>query len=180
MNKKKNTLSEKLTNEEILVALKTKEEDLKNNNISDKKGAIFSKIDKLNIQVYLEDNYSEQGYITIVNPETKRDLVISKDGWKKTRVYGNGRYLGSANKAFSEVSKKIDFVGYLNKPIPEARKNNQSKVDTFKILKFNEKSYETMTEKALKKMESAQKEYEEALENLKGIRESLEKIRKRS
>ena len=161
-----------MKNKNILAVLKTKADDVVNGALSKNKEKALQEVQEMGFTVFTGRDESEQGYVTIMNEETKRSLVISKDMAggsfffdQFTRVEANGSY--------NEVAKVFDFYGYLTKEYSNSYRYNMlpemKRVRKYKQLKNNKDFAE-------KQAARLNKEIEEKMNQLKKYNNDIEII----
>lgn len=160
-----------LENKDVLRVLKIKVDELESARISDSKIESLNKLDAERFEVRGDCSYSEQGYVTVANPKTGREIVVSKDGAGRTKVFGNNYRLGKWDESFNTVSKKIDFIGYLNKPMYKKYTPNRSKVDEYKRLKKVKEIYSRELEKSREQYEKDLMEFEKTISMIEALKE---------
>ena len=150
-----------MTNKSILAVLKTKATELENGKVSQAKAKHIESVIEMGFEIEVREN-SSQGYVTIKNEETGRNLVISKgyDGY--SYLYGNGRAFDAGfEMSFNEFTKCFDFFGYLTKPNQEQPHNphqfENSRVDQLKRAKQNIDFAEKQIEEYREKMAEMQR-----------------------
>ena len=160
-----------LMNKIILSVLRTKAENL--DNLSDTKQA---DLDSVKAKFVVEDREeSEQGYVSIVNEDTGRSLVISKDRAGKTFFFDGWRRV-SATGTYRTLCKTFDFYGYLMSEKTERKSVELSAVEKYtrtkQDLEFAEKRIKEINFE-MDKLQSLKDLYEE---DVKKYSKELESI----
>lgn len=156
-------------NKAVASVLMLKEADVIRGNVSEKKCGDLALIHDYGYTAVFDHGLSEQGYIMIRNHATNKELVISKDYGNKTRLFGCYGIVGDEIKAFNAVFRKIDLVGYLNKP------ENSAKIPVVKRDKLAQmKSYINVIAKEQERIRDKQeladkllKQYEAVMADIK-------------
>ena len=63
--------------------------------------------------ILTDDDWSEQGYVTIKNEETDKSLVISKDKRGRTRIFDGYWGLVDSEESFNQLFKDFNVYEYL-------------------------------------------------------------------
>ena len=162
------------TNEAIKIALKIKKEDFLNDKLSTNKRTA---IEHLESKGYTIDGTHEWGKsVMIINPQTKKSLVVSKDYNNRTWIFFKAMSVDHhTHYTYKDLLEKFDFENFLNKPEAIHESRPRTKVEQYKSLKSNKDLYQRITDHNLEKVEKLKEELERELKAFEYYTESIKK-----